>query len=184
MPEKGIVSFHGCKTAALLVYLAVEAGQSHSRAAPAALLWPELPEDFAHNNLRVASARLSNSLGSGFIQGNRQGLHLNSAFGLRLDVFEFQTLLEQTLRHTHLERTNCAECHPKLVRAAQLYRGEFLENFVLEDCSTFDKWQLMRREQYRLQALEQSSAYQKLLQTKLSKVNLRRLNNQTRMNSP
>jgi predicted ATPase/DNA-binding SARP family transcriptional activator len=149
----GVVSFHGRKTAALLVYLVLEADRAHSRASLAALFWPELPEESARNNLRVALARLSSSFGSGWLETNRQNVQLSGTAGIRSDVLEFQELLTQTQSHAHIQRANCTDCYPKLMRAVQVYRGEFLEGFALPDCPEFEEWLLVRREQYQLDVL-------------------------------
>src|SRR5206468_12839890 len=45
-------------------------------------------------------------------------------------------------------------CHTRSLRAAQLYRGDFLAGFLLEDSSAFDEWLVVKREALRRQALE------------------------------
>ncbi|MCB8962444.1 MAG: winged helix-turn-helix domain-containing protein [Ardenticatenales bacterium] len=50
------------KTRALLVYLALQPGQNHSRASLAALLWPEADSQRAAHNLRQALASLRKGL--------------------------------------------------------------------------------------------------------------------------
>src|SRR5512140_3027680 len=51
------------KTRALLVYLAVEAGRPHRRAALVGLLWPDEPEQTARHNLRQALFSLRHTTG-------------------------------------------------------------------------------------------------------------------------
>ena len=46
------------KARALLVYLALEASQPHSRTSLTGLLWPEIPSKQARNNLRQTLHRL------------------------------------------------------------------------------------------------------------------------------
>lgn len=153
-PQRGVLSFHGRKTGALLVYLAVEAGQPHSREMLAGLLWPELPEPDARNNLRVALARLSSALAGGAVQGTRHSVQLEPGLDLELDAARFEQLIAETRRHPHPHRSDCVECHPKLIRAIELYRGDFLQDFHLDGCTEFEEWQLVRRERYHLQAVE------------------------------
>lgn len=50
------------KELALLAYLVVKAGQAHSRETLLGLLWPELPEADARNNLRAPLAPLRKTL--------------------------------------------------------------------------------------------------------------------------
>ncbi len=49
-----ITSFESNKVRALLAYLATETDLPHSRDQLAGLLWPELPDQAARNNLRYA----------------------------------------------------------------------------------------------------------------------------------
>jgi DNA-binding SARP family transcriptional activator len=60
--EIQVTSFRSDKVRALLAYLAVEANQPHRRDALAGLLWPELPEQKAHDNLRLVLHRLRGAL--------------------------------------------------------------------------------------------------------------------------
>ncbi|MCA9967955.1 MAG: winged helix-turn-helix domain-containing protein, partial [Anaerolineales bacterium] len=61
------ISFHiaGRKQVALLAYLALESGHRHSRQSLLGLLWPEMGEDEARNNLRVTLAGLRRVLRKG-----------------------------------------------------------------------------------------------------------------------
>ena len=61
--QEGEIEFRGRLPLALLAYLAVESGQAHSRETLMGLLWPELPEADARNNLRVTWSRLRKMLG-------------------------------------------------------------------------------------------------------------------------
>jgi len=72
----------------------------------------------------------------------------------RLDVTEFEGIIEMTNRHRHDSRSSCPACRSQLVRAADLYRGDFLEGFYLAGCGAFERWQLARREHHHLQAVE------------------------------
>jgi DNA-binding SARP family transcriptional activator len=61
--EKPATGFRSDKERALLAYLATEALRPHHRDALAGLLWPELPDETAQNNLRVTLHRLRKVLG-------------------------------------------------------------------------------------------------------------------------
>ena len=54
----GELVFSHRKVMGLLAFLAIESGQAHSRESLMGLLWPDLPEADARNNLRVTLARL------------------------------------------------------------------------------------------------------------------------------
>ena len=60
---KPITDFKSDKVRALLIYLAVEADRPHRRETLAALLWPEIPDRAARNNLRDALANLRHAIG-------------------------------------------------------------------------------------------------------------------------
>ena len=51
-----LYTFESDKVRALLAYLAVEAAQTHSRSALAALLWPDYGEESARASLRLVRA--------------------------------------------------------------------------------------------------------------------------------
>jgi predicted ATPase/DNA-binding SARP family transcriptional activator/Tfp pilus assembly protein PilF len=149
------------KAAALLAYLAVDASQAHSREVLSALLWPALPEKDARNNLRVVWSHLQSQLGQAGLPepallSSRLDLQFNARGNIQVDVIEFDQLLRQCEAHAghHTKRSLCPECHPRLLRAADLYRGEFLAGLVLDDCETFDEWQFMQRERLHLQAID------------------------------
>src|SRR5512141_1835587 len=58
-----VSSFKSDKVRALLAYLAVEAGRSHSRDALMGLFWPDSPEETARHSLRQALFSLRLALG-------------------------------------------------------------------------------------------------------------------------
>ncbi len=86
------------KARALLVYLAVEAGQPHSREVLAGLLWPDLPEAAARTNLRQVLTTLRHAIADHaaqppFLLITRETIQLNPAGDYALDVTAFTTLL-------------------------------------------------------------------------------------------
>jgi DNA-binding SARP family transcriptional activator len=58
----GELTFTNRKVMGLLAFLALEARQAHSRETLIGLLWPEMSEADARNNLRVTLARLRKKL--------------------------------------------------------------------------------------------------------------------------
>jgi predicted ATPase/DNA-binding SARP family transcriptional activator len=136
-----VTRFHGDKVRALLAYLALESDRPHARAALAGLLWPEQPDAQALRNLTQALVRLREALGDGDdpLHITRQAVHWRPAVA-EVDVVEFARLARSS---------ETAD----LVRAAALYRGEFLAGFALTGCEAFEEWLLLTREQLAQQAL-------------------------------
>lgn len=81
------------KARALLAYLAVT-GQSHSREALAALLWPEHDRSRALADLSRILYSLRKTLGANFFLTDRESLALNGDANLWVDVLEFRKQLE------------------------------------------------------------------------------------------
>jgi WD40 repeat protein/DNA-binding SARP family transcriptional activator len=130
------------KVRALLAYLAVEARQSHERSTLVGLLWPDMPESKALNNLSKALGLLRQALGEPpLLHADRQAIRFDPPDDFWLDVAEFQRCAGRD-----------AEA-PQLERAAELYRGEFLAGFSLPDAPEFEEWLLLWRERLHQQAL-------------------------------
>lgn len=155
------------KVRALLTYLAVEADRPHPREALMALLWPDLPEAAARNNLRQALVTLRQALGDTtadppFLLATRPTIRFNQLSDYALDVTTFVALLEACRRHPHRHPTGCKSCARRLQQAVTLYRGPFLSEFALPDSTAFEEWALLKREwlaRQILEALEWLAAY-------------------------
>jgi DNA-binding SARP family transcriptional activator len=134
-----ISHFRGDKVRGLLAYLTVEADRPHTRAALAALFWPDQPDSLALGNLSQALARLRAALGAdGAAQLHATRHSVAWLPGSAVDVATF----------TRLATSSAAA---DLEVAAALYGGEFLAGFGLEGCEAFEEWLLLTRE--RLQQL-------------------------------
>lgn len=147
------VTLRGRKAMALLAYLAVEGGERHSRASLLGLLWPEMGEDEARNNLRVVLARLRKALPEGVIESNRHEVWWAGTAVSHLDTAQFQQLITATVQHPHTRRAECAHCAEKMTTAVSLYRSDFLTGFYLDDCPAFDEWLFVQREGLHVQML-------------------------------
>ncbi len=124
------------KAEALLAYLAVAEGHSTSRERLAALLWGEFAQARARQSLRQAllglTKRLS-KLDQPILRLESQTVSLN-ADALSIDALAFSRLV--------------AEGTPdSLEKAADLYKGEFLEG-VGVDAPDFDSWLMTERGRY------------------------------------
>lgn len=124
------------KGQALLAYLAVTR-QTHSRSALAGLLWSDMPEADARTNLRVTLSQLKKAVGN-VVLATRRTIELNPDSNLWLDITE--------LEHAANSGNNLAE-------AADLYRGDFFDDFQTPEAELFGEWLVVERERLRQLAL-------------------------------
>jgi predicted ATPase/DNA-binding SARP family transcriptional activator len=140
------------KVRALLVYLATAAERPHRRETLLGLLWPDLPEAAARNNLRQGLATLRDALGDRnasppFLLAERAEVQFNPAADWSLDVRTFTALLAACTQHTHRRLDSCRVCAEHLQQAVALYQGAFLAEFFLPDSEAFEAWAVVMREQ-------------------------------------
>lgn len=148
------LTWRGHKATGLLAYLCTRREYANSRDELLALFWPELPEAQARNNLRVTLARLNQTLravGPGFLETNRATVEIAADASLWFDAETFHQIDQQTRRHAHETRASCPNCRPLLTHAVDLYRGEFLAGYALDNCPDFDEWLGIQREHYHVQ---------------------------------
>ncbi len=155
------------KVRALLAYLAVEQRHPHTRAALCALLWPDLGENAARQNLSQALTRLRQLLGDKqapvpYLLSTTDSVQLNPAAILEVDVIQFSTRIAAAERHPHQGWHLCTPCATTLSGAVHTYQGDFLANFYLSDSEPFEEWALLLRQKLRsgmLSALERLMGY-------------------------
>ncbi len=163
--DQQVETFRTRKVQALLAYLAVEQTDGSGRREKLMyLLWPGLPQKSAQVNLRQILYQLRKLVPAvqtaggdpavNFALSDRKRVWINSHYPIQVDVIAFSSLLESTREHDHLDLLLCAECGERMREAAALYRGDFLEDFYLEDSSEFEDWAVVHRENYRRQALD------------------------------
>lgn len=114
------------KELALLAYLAAEPGHPHRRDHLLGLLWPDVPEEAARNNLRVVLARLRRALGdaAGALQIDRQQAQLVPHDDAVVDVLAFRALLQAVRAHPHAAAESCDACVARLAEAVERYGGQ------------------------------------------------------------
>jgi DNA-binding SARP family transcriptional activator len=130
------------KTQALLAYLALSPGQPHSRDKLAALLWGDHAQSQARARFRETLFFLRRALapaGPPCLTLTGETLALNPE-SIDVDARTF-------------ERVARADDIDSLVRAASLYRGDFLEGLVFRG-TLFEDWLMAERERLRELALE------------------------------
>jgi TolB-like protein/Tfp pilus assembly protein PilF len=118
------VDLAGKKIQALITYLGVESGRSHSREGLASLLWAETGEERARHNLRQALSKLSRCC-EGLVLREGDFLRLDDA-RTNIDVREFERLV-------------VSENPDDLQRALELYRGDLVEGLVVRE-PAFEDW--------------------------------------------
>ncbi len=145
------------KEAALLAYLAAEHSRAHSRESLVGLLWPDAPPDKARLSLRVNLSNLKKHLQPAASSAILRSTPFEIQFlatACELDIVEFNRCLRSGERHEHRRDELCHRCAPAFSRAAELYRGPFLDGFSLDQCQHFEEWLFMQRERFRAQILE------------------------------
>ena len=163
----GEIVFTRRKVIGLLAFLALEAAQAHSRESLMGLLWSEMSEEDARNNLRVALAHLRHDLENDTsevspLTTTRKTVRFPIAQNVTLDVASFQALLTESENCTHANRSTCPLCQERMTQAVELYKGPLMQGFFLDECPEFDEWLFVQRERLHLQvtlALEQLAAF-------------------------
>jgi predicted ATPase/DNA-binding SARP family transcriptional activator len=146
-----VTGFNSGKSQALLCYLAVT-GRPHLRPTLAGLLWGDLPEDSARNNLRKALTNLRQLVGV-HLSISRQAAAFNRDNSYWLDVERFEAQVGGVSTQADIAR---------LEEAVELYRGDFLEGFYVPQAPAFEEWMLARQARLRelaLQALHHLAAF-------------------------
>ena len=156
---KMIDGFRTERERALLSYLAVEGNRPHRRETLMALLWPELNDKRARNNLRVNLHRLRKTLEKetghkDWLLAGRHSIQRNSSLPIHVDVARFEAHRVSAQRIALEQNPSVPERLRHLAEAARLYRGEFLQGFSLDDSSVFGHWATQGREQLHRRALQ------------------------------
>jgi len=153
-----VTTFRSDKERALLAYLAIESQRPQRREELAGLLWGDLPEEAALNNLRKALFHLRQVLDDSeaatpCLTVTSKTIQFNPASDQSLDVAEFAKVTADAQGHRHRRAETCLPCRAWYERAANLYKGDLLQGFNLPDAIAFDEWLLVKREQLRQQGL-------------------------------
>ncbi len=138
------VRFESSKAKALLVYLALESDQEHSREKLASLLWPEGSKSRVLHNLREALRTLRKALGGKdvadrFIHVTRKSVQFRKDAPYWLDVEAFLSYLSPSL-------SLVGDNVQALEKAVSLYKGDLLEGIILADTPQWNEWLTAQRE--------------------------------------
>lgn len=161
-----VTAFESDKVRALLAYLAVEI-HPQPRLALADLLWPAMPEGSARHNLSQVLFNLRQVIGDRqadppLLLISRDRIGMNPAGDQSSDVMQCKRLLAACDTHPHPTLADCADCAVRLHQVVDLYQGDFLHHFFLNDSPPFEEWALLQREHWRrrvLTALSQLTLY-------------------------
>ncbi|MEZ4556686.1 MAG: BTAD domain-containing putative transcriptional regulator [Caldilineaceae bacterium] len=123
------------RAVALLAYLAMT-GRSHTRLALAALLWPDKDDAGALTNLRQLILVLRRLLPDQ-MQISRTTLALAGPY--RVDALQFEATVTQFTPGDI----------PSLHAATELYVGDFMQGFYLNDNDPYETWMFTTRERLR-----------------------------------
>lgn len=140
-----ITGFVSTKVTALLAYLAVTR-RAHQRDALATLLWSEMDDSAAANNLRQALSNLR-KLVAPYLSIERDTVQFCSDLPVRLDVAAFEQALIAARSQPLAARSS------SLQHACDLYQGDFLAGVIVRDAPDFDEWLLAERLRLREQAI-------------------------------
>lgn len=151
-----LLTFPTRKTAALLIYLALEAGEQ-PRERLAALFWPESSPKRSLASTRNTLSHLQSTLraASGLAQTNvlsitHTALALNPAADIYIDVRTVERAYAQARTDRSIRTPPDGKASlPLLQAAAGCYRADFLAGFSLGDAPAFDDWVGVQREAWR-----------------------------------
>jgi predicted ATPase/DNA-binding SARP family transcriptional activator len=154
-----ISGFESNKVRALLAYLAVEADRPHARDELIGLLWPDQPDATARANLRQALANLRNVIGdrtaaTPFLSTTSDSIQFHLTEHCSIDAAAFTELIAACHAHAHRRLETCRTCAQRLQQAVELYRGDFLAQFVQSGSEAFEEWALIQRERLHREVLD------------------------------
>ena len=137
--ETPLTDFISSKVPALLVYLAVT-HRTHTRDKLATLLWGDMPDADAKNNLRQALTNLR-KVTDDCLTISRDSIEFTGDCFLDLKKFE-----SDIKKASSLEPQSASVF---LTESLSLYRGDFLEGFFIRDAPDFEEWMLNERSRLR-----------------------------------
>ncbi|HTP08715.1 MAG TPA: BTAD domain-containing putative transcriptional regulator [Anaerolineae bacterium] len=158
LDDRPITGFESGKVRALLIYLAMEADEPHSRDELVGLLWPDRPESVARASLRQAVANLRDAIGDRmntppFLIITGDTIQFNRHSNYRLDVSIFNEHLRFCAKHSHRRSETCSVCAEHRRAATALYHSDFILRFY-QSSEAFEEWLMLVRERLHRAALD------------------------------
>ncbi len=152
-----VQGFESRKAVALLCYLAAEK-QPLSRSHLADWFWQDKPEPQGRANLSRVLHNLS-SLLPDCLQVDRYTLQFKQSPVCWVDLKTFDELVKDSRNAASpsaglKEMPAFLQFPEKLTAAANLYRGEFMAGFYLDDCPDFEAWLVTERERWQQRVID------------------------------
>jgi|GEM_PF-2619519 len=122
------------RRALLLTYLA-ETGKPQSRPKMAQILWPDAEIELANTRMRTLLSRMRKDGFEPYLHIDRQTLSLQNEAEIYFDLTELRKLIAEA--ETSTEEEVKVE---KLLKADQLYQGQFLADIVEDDFPALADW--------------------------------------------
>ncbi|MEZ4706673.1 MAG: BTAD domain-containing putative transcriptional regulator [Caldilineaceae bacterium] len=142
-PNGDIIDLSSRKAQALCAYLAVM-DKPTPRDTLAFLLWPDMADQAAKNNLRTTLSTLKRHLAPYLdITMSTVAFNLNQPHFLDVETFQ-----------NWVSRAVATKSIAELQAAVALYRGEFLDGFHVHNAEPFEEWLLQQREHLHLRMLD------------------------------
>lgn len=133
----------GGRAAALLIYLAVTR-QPQPRTQITDLLWEEIPEHQAKANLRYRLSDLRKVVGD-YIIASGDTLTFNQNLPHWIDITVFTTYMSQTVPSA-TPGPEASRVEPGILQELlNLYTGEFLAGFLVDQATAFERWMIAQR---------------------------------------
>ena len=157
-----LTTLESVRVRALLAYLAVESDRPHRRETLVGLLWPDYPEDAARHNLRQALFNLRLILGDHtanppYLFISHDAIQFNRESDYSLDLDQFNNYFYTCEENLSQCKKDCSTHASRLEEMVKLYRGEFLQQFFLEDSTEYEEWAVLQRENLHQHVLEAHS---------------------------
>ena len=132
---------------------------SSREASQAGLLWSDIPEKRALQNLRQTILYLRKALHENrspisYVVATRDEVQINPVIQSWVDVKAFGGALDDAYRH-YRRRIGRGWLNIRpLQRGLAQFQGEFLEQFYLSGSPLFDEWASLQREEHNRRAIE------------------------------
>ncbi|MCI0521576.1 MAG: tetratricopeptide repeat protein, partial [Chloroflexi bacterium] len=81
-----------------------------------------------------------------WLQASGDRLEVRPGAQVWVDVAQLRAFLSACQKHGHPAAEVCPACPPLLAQAVELYRGDFMAGFALDDSAAFDEWQFFEAE--------------------------------------
>lgn len=149
------LTFRSDKVRGLLAYLLTRPNERVPRDLLAGFFFPQQESSRGRKNLNLLLTRLRQSLAPAQAKRPHTPLLLTDKRMVQLvwhgsdlwaDIVLCQQLADQCDEHPHAQLETCPDCLFRLRQIVNLYQGDFLTGFGLDDSPSFDEWRLWQQE--------------------------------------